>query len=32
LDFQLTKEQLHLKKMVREFAEREVAPNVMQWE
>jgi alkylation response protein AidB-like acyl-CoA dehydrogenase len=32
LDFQLSEEQLQLKKMVREFAEREVAPNVMKWD
>src|ERR1700687_1388543 len=32
LDFQLNEEQLHLKKSVREFAEREIAPNVMKWD
>jgi len=32
LDFQLNDEQLHLKKNVREFAEREIAPNVMGWD
>jgi alkylation response protein AidB-like acyl-CoA dehydrogenase len=32
LDFQLSDEQLHLKKMVRDFAEREIAPNVMKWD
>jgi alkylation response protein AidB-like acyl-CoA dehydrogenase len=32
LDFQLTEEQLHLKKSIREFAEREVLPNVMKWD
>ena len=32
MDFQLNDEQLHLKKSVREFAEREVAPNVMKWD
>jgi len=32
LDFQLNEEQLQLKKSVREFAEREIAPNVMQWD
>jgi alkylation response protein AidB-like acyl-CoA dehydrogenase len=32
LDFQLNEEQLHLKKTVREFAEREIAPNVMKWD
>jgi alkylation response protein AidB-like acyl-CoA dehydrogenase len=32
LDFQLTEEQLHLKKSIREFAEREVLPYVMKWD
>jgi len=32
LDFQLNEEQLHLKKSVRQFAEREIAPNVMKWD
>jgi alkylation response protein AidB-like acyl-CoA dehydrogenase len=32
LDFQLNQEQLHLKKSVREFAEREILPNVMTWD
>jgi alkylation response protein AidB-like acyl-CoA dehydrogenase len=32
LDFQLNDEQLHLKKTVREFAAREIAPHVMQWD
>jgi alkylation response protein AidB-like acyl-CoA dehydrogenase len=32
LDFQLNEEQQHLKKSVREFAEREIAPNVMKWD
>src|SRR2546430_11246481 len=32
LDFQLNEEQLELKKSVREFAEREIAPHVMQWD
>src|ERR1700675_1821877 len=32
LDFQLNDEQLQLKKSVREFAEREIAPNVMTWD
>src|SRR6202034_4842167 len=32
LDFQLNEEQLHLKKSVREFAEREITPNVMKWD
>ncbi|MGA9506698.1 MAG: acyl-CoA dehydrogenase family protein, partial [Terriglobales bacterium] len=32
MDFQLNDEQLHLKKSVREFAEREIAPHVMKWD
>jgi alkylation response protein AidB-like acyl-CoA dehydrogenase len=32
LDFQLTEEQLQLKKSLREFAEREILPNVMKWD
>ncbi len=32
LDFQLNEEQLHLKKSVREFAEREILPHVMEWD
>ena len=32
MDFQLSEEQLQLKKMVREFAEREIAPNVKKWD
>ena len=32
MNFELTEEQLHLRKMVREFAEREIAPNVMKWD
>jgi alkylation response protein AidB-like acyl-CoA dehydrogenase len=32
MDFQLNDEQLHLKKSVREFAEREIAPHVMEWD
>ena len=32
MDFQLNEEQLHLKKSVREFAEREIAPNVSKWD
>src|ERR1035437_2952684 len=32
LDFQLNEEQLHLKKSVREFAEREIALYVMKWD
>jgi len=32
LDFQLTDEQLQLKRSLREFAEREILPNVMKWD
>jgi len=32
LNFQLNDEQLQLKKSVREFAEREIAPHVMKWD
>ena len=32
MDFQLNDEQLHLKKSVREFAVREIAPHVMEWD
>ncbi len=32
MDFQLNEEQLHLKRTVREFAEREIKPNVMKWD
>ena len=32
MDFQLNDEQLQLKKSVREYAEREIAPNVMKWD
>src|SRR5437899_9332039 len=32
LDFLLNEEQLQLKKAVREFAQREIAPNVMKWD
>ena len=32
MDFQLNDEQLHLKKTVREFAESEIAPHVMEWD
>jgi len=32
VNFQLNDEQLHLKKSVREFAEREITPNVMTWD
>jgi alkylation response protein AidB-like acyl-CoA dehydrogenase len=32
VDFQLNEEQVHLKKSVREFAEREILPNVMKWD
>jgi alkylation response protein AidB-like acyl-CoA dehydrogenase len=32
VDFQLNDEQLQLKKSIREFAEREIAPNVRKWD
>jgi alkylation response protein AidB-like acyl-CoA dehydrogenase len=32
LDFQLNEEQQQLRKSVREFAEREILPNVMKWD
>jgi hypothetical protein len=32
LDFQLNDEQLQLQKSVREFAQREIAPHVMEWD
>lgn len=32
MDFQLNDEQLALKKTMREFAEREILPNVMKWD
>src|ERR1700757_1579689 len=32
MDFQLTDEQLQLKKSIREFAEREIFPHVMKWD
>ncbi|HLK33989.1 MAG TPA: acyl-CoA dehydrogenase family protein, partial [Terriglobales bacterium] len=32
MDFQLTDEQQHLRRSVREFAEREILPNVMKWD
>ena len=32
MDFQLNDEQLHLQKSVREFAEREIASHVMEWD
>ena len=32
MDFQLNDEQLQLRKSVREFAEREIAPHVMKWD
>lgn len=32
MDFQLTDEQLQLRKSIREFAEREIAPYVMEWD
>ncbi|HEY6967623.1 MAG TPA: acyl-CoA dehydrogenase family protein [Candidatus Angelobacter sp.] len=32
MDFQLTDEQMQLKKSIRDFAEREIAPRVMEWD
>ncbi|MBZ5530199.1 MAG: acyl-CoA dehydrogenase family protein [Acidobacteriia bacterium] len=32
MDFQLNEEQLALKKSIREYAEREILPNVMKWD
>jgi len=32
LDFQLNDEQVQLRKSIREFAEREIAPHVMEWD
>ena len=32
MNFQLNEEQLQLRKTVREFAQREIAPHVMQWD
>jgi len=32
LDFQLNEEQLQLRKSIREFAEREISPKVMEWD
>jgi alkylation response protein AidB-like acyl-CoA dehydrogenase len=32
VDFEYTPEQLHLRKAVREFAEGEIAPHVMEWD
>ena len=32
LDFQLSDEQQQLRRSVREFAERELLPNVMKWD
>jgi len=32
VDFEYTPEQLHLRKSVREFAEAEIAPHVMEWD
>jgi len=32
LDFQLNDEQLQLRKSIREFAEREIGPHVMEWD
>ncbi|MEO8726668.1 MAG: acyl-CoA dehydrogenase family protein [Acidobacteriaceae bacterium] len=32
MDFQLSEEQQHLRHTIREFAQREIAPNVMKWD
>ena len=32
MDFSFTEEQKHLRKSVREFAEGEIAPHVMEWD
>ncbi|HEX5315303.1 MAG TPA: acyl-CoA dehydrogenase family protein, partial [Candidatus Kapabacteria bacterium] len=32
MDFLLNEEQIQLRKSVREFAEQEIAPNVMKWD
>jgi alkylation response protein AidB-like acyl-CoA dehydrogenase len=32
MDFEYTPEQIHLRKSVREFAEAEIAPHVMEWD
>ena len=32
MDFEYTSEQIHLRKSVREFAEAEIAPHVMEWD
>ncbi|HLJ86239.1 MAG TPA: acyl-CoA dehydrogenase family protein [Candidatus Angelobacter sp.] len=32
MDFQLNEEQLQLRKSIREFAEREISPKVMEWD
>lgn len=32
MDFQLSEEQQHLQHTIREFAQREIAPNVMKWD
>src|SRR5260370_22777437 len=32
MDFAYTKEQVHLRKSVREFAEAEIAPHVLEWD
>ena len=32
MDFQLSEEQMQLQRSVREFAQREIAPNVMRWD
>ena len=32
MDFRLTEEQEQIRQMVREFADREIRPNVMEWD
>ena len=32
MDFRLTEEQEQIKQMVRDFAESEIGPNVMEWD
>ena len=32
MDFEYTPEQIHLRRSVREFAEGEIAPHVMEWD
>src|SRR3982751_1294206 len=32
MDFEFTPEQIHLRKTVRDFAEREIAPHVLEWD